>query len=52
MTALLLYYTKKNSVQDIYNEVERIATKLGYKGNIGTNPLVIRCLMQNVLKRY
>ncbi len=52
MTALLLYYTKKNSVQDIYNEIERIATKLGYKGNIGTNPLVIRCLMQSVLKRY
>ena len=52
MTALLLYYTKKNNVQDIYNEVERIATKLGYKGNIGTNPLVVRCLMQSVLKRY
>lgn len=52
MTALLLYYTKKDSVQDIYNEVERIATKLGYKGNIGTNPLVVRCLMQSVLKRY
>ena len=52
LTALLLHYTKKNGVQDIYHEVERIATKLGYKGNIGTNPLVIRCLMQSLLKRY
>lgn len=52
LTALILHYTKTSGVQDIYNEVERIATKLGYKGNIGTNPLVIRCLMQSLLKRY
>ena len=34
----------------IYNTVERIAKKYGYKGNIGTNSLVIKKIFDKSLK--
>lgn len=51
MTALIQFLTKQE-VQSIYNDVEKTARKLGYKGNIGTNPLVVRTLMQSLFNKY
>ena len=52
MTALIQFYTQEKNIQSIYNNVEQIATKLGYKGNIGTNPLVVRTLMWTLFNKY
>lgn len=51
MTALIQFYTKEK-VEDIYTEVEKVAKKLGYKGNVGTNPIVIRTLMWTLFNKF
>ncbi len=52
MTALIQFYTQERDIQSIYNNVEKVAAKLGYKGNIGTNPLVVRTLMWTLFNKY
>lgn len=51
MTALMQYYTQKD-IKELYANIEKTARKLGYRGNVGTNPLVIRTLMQTLCVKY
>ena len=50
-TAMLQYYTKDN-IWKIYHIVEQYAKKRGYKGDVGTNPIVIRYILLDLIKYY
>lgn len=51
ITAVIYYHLKKQyNPQTIYNTVERIAKKYGYRGNVGTNSLVIKKIFEKSLK--
>ena len=53
MTAIIHYLTKgKNKTTDIYDYVEKIATKYFYKGTRGTPFITIRKIFHNCLNKY
>ena len=53
ITTCVNYYTgSQNDINAIYNYVEKIAKKYGYRGNMGTFPLFIQCIYNEVLKKF
>lgn len=53
LTACVNYYLANSKpIEEIYNYVEKIAKKWGYKGNIGTFPLFIQRIYNQTLKHF
>lgn len=51
ITQILLYYLKGKTPEEIYNVVAACAEKLGFVEGWGTNPLVMRTLMNQAAKK-
>lgn len=52
ITTIIHFLAPRLNVQVIYNQVEQIAQKFGYKGTSGTSPLVIRTIYQKALNSF
>lgn len=51
-TCVNYYRAGQSAIQEIYDYVEKVAKKWGYNGNIGTFPLFIQCIYNEVLKKF
>lgn len=49
MTVVLKYFLPSKKVIDIYNKVEEIAKRYGYKGDKGTQPIVMKKIFQEAM---
>lgn len=49
MTVVLKYFLPGKKVIDIYNKVEEIAKRYGYKGDKGTQPIVMKKIFQEAM---
>lgn len=53
ITTCIHYYTKEqHDVNIIYNYVEKVAKKYFYRGHLGTNPIFIKQIYDEVLKHF
>ena len=53
ITACMNYYLKSSKpIQEIYNYVEKVAKKWGYRGDKGTMPVFIQAIYNSVLKKF
>lgn len=53
ITTCVNYYKEgQSTIQEIYDYVEKVAKKWGYNGNIGTFPLFIQRIYNEVLKKF
>lgn len=51
-TCVNYYKAGQTTIQEIYDYVEKVAKKWGYNGNIGTFPLFIQRIYNEVLKKF
>lgn len=51
-TCVNYYRAGQSSIQEIYDYVEKVARKWGYNGNVGTFPLFIQRIYNEVLKKF
>lgn len=52
IVASVKYLNQALNVQDIYNEVEKIAKSYFYRGHLGTFPLFINDIYKHTLKKF